>query len=163
MSSPDFKTVWIAAAVALPVPLLAGAGVALLVSPPEFAGSEGWSKVWGEGRMVALYGITWLAAFVATLLSGWLGGGDSAQRPAARVVEQEDANDDREEGTVKWFNANKGFGFITRSTGEDIFVHFRAIRGRGHRVLKQGQVVRFQITHSEKGLQADDVSVVRQA
>ncbi|PID44690.1 MAG: cold-shock protein [Proteobacteria bacterium] len=71
-----------------------------------------------------------------------------------------DANDNREQGTVKWFNVNKGFGFITRSNGEDIFVHFRSIRGRGHRSLKQGQAVRFDISEGEKGLQADNVCII---
>lgn len=63
----------------------------------------------------------------------------------------------RETGTVKWFNTSKGFGFISRDTGEDIFVHFRAIRGEGHRVLAEGQRVEFSVTHREKGLQAEDV------
>lgn len=63
----------------------------------------------------------------------------------------------RETGTVKWFNTSKGFGFICRDTGEDIFVHFRAIRGEGHRVLAEGQRVEFSVTHREKGLQAEDV------
>ncbi|WP_028238513.1 cold-shock protein [Stutzerimonas azotifigens] len=63
----------------------------------------------------------------------------------------------RETGTVKWFNTSKGFGFISRDSGEDIFVHFRAIRGEGHRVLAEGQRVEFSVTQREKGLQAEDV------
>lgn len=47
----------------------------------------------------------------------------------------------REQGTVKWFNDSKGFGFIQRATGEDVFVHFRAILGEGYRSLKEGQAV----------------------
>lgn len=68
-------------------------------------------------------------------------------------------NDDnaREMGTVKWFNTSKGFGFISRDQGEDVFVHFRAIRGEGHRVLLEGQRVEFVVAHREKGLQAEDV------
>ncbi|MBP0048426.1 cold-shock protein [Marinobacterium sp. AK62] len=61
---------------------------------------------------------------------------------------------------VKWFNVSKGFGFITRDNGDDVFVHFRNIRGRGHRSLNEGQKVRFNVRESEKGLQAEDVSVV---
>lgn len=61
-------------------------------------------------------------------------------------------------GTVKWFNAAKGFGFITRENGEDIFVHFRSIQGKGHRSLGEGQTVIFSVTEGEKGLQAVDVS-----
>lgn len=63
----------------------------------------------------------------------------------------------RETGTVKWFNTSKGFGFISRDMGEDIFVHFRAIRGEGHRVLVEGQRVEFSVMQRDKGLQAEDV------
>lgn len=63
----------------------------------------------------------------------------------------------REAGTVKWFNTSKGFGFISRDQGDDVFVHFRAIRGEGHRVLEEGQRVEFIVAHREKGLQAEDV------
>lgn len=66
----------------------------------------------------------------------------------------------REAGQVKWFNASKGFGFITRDSGEDIFVHFRSIRGEGHRVLKDGQRVEFSVSVGDKGLQADDVMAI---
>ena len=65
----------------------------------------------------------------------------------------------REFGLVKWFNASKGFGFITRENGDDIFVHFRSIRGDGHRVLRDGQRVEFSVSMGDKGLQADDVAV----
>ncbi|WP_281274426.1 cold-shock protein [Halomonas nitroreducens] len=74
------------------------------------------------------------------------------------LAEVED--DDREIGEVKWFNVNKGYGFITRDSGEDVFVHFRAIRGRGHRTLAEGQKVRYHVSRNERGLQADDVTVI---
>lgn len=64
---------------------------------------------------------------------------------------------EREMGTVKWFNTSKGFGFISRDSGDDVFVHFRAIRGEGHRVLTEGQRVEFSIMMRDKGLQAEDV------
>ena len=70
--------------------------------------------------------------------------------------------DDREDGQVKWFNVSKGFGFVTRENGEDVFVHFRSIRGRGHRSLQEGQRVRFGVVESSKGLQAEDVTIIRQ-
>lgn len=66
--------------------------------------------------------------------------------------------DGREQGTVKWFNAAKGFGFITRENGEDIFVHFRSIQGKGHRSLGEGQAVIFGVAEGDKGLQAVDVT-----
>lgn len=65
---------------------------------------------------------------------------------------------EREVGTVKWFNDAKGYGFIQRSTGADVFVHFRAIRGDGHRSLDEGQQVEFAVTEGQKGLQAEDVA-----
>lgn len=77
-----------------------------------------------------------------------------------RVSLVEDEDDDREVGEVKWFNVNKGYGFITRDDGEDVFVHFRAIRGRGHRTLAEGQKVRYYVVQNDRGLQADDVTVI---
>jgi len=60
-------------------------------------------------------------------------------------------------GTVKWFNKNKGYGFIAREGGEGVFVHFSAIQGEGYRNLEEGQKVEFSITQGPKGLQAADV------
>jgi CspA family cold shock protein len=62
-----------------------------------------------------------------------------------------------EQGTVKWFNDAKGFGFISRSTGEDVFVHFSAIQSNGFRSLKEGQAVQFVVKQGPKGLQAEQV------
>ena len=66
----------------------------------------------------------------------------------------------RETGKVKWFDNAKGYGFIQRVQGEDVFVHFRAIRGEGYRTLQEGQTVSFNVVQGQKGLQAEDVSVV---
>ena len=67
----------------------------------------------------------------------------------------------RKKGTVKWFNNSKGYGFISVDDGEgDVFVHFRAIRGDGYRSLEEGQRVEFSVAQGQKGLQAEDVSVV---
>ena len=63
----------------------------------------------------------------------------------------------RESGTVKWFSDVKGFGFISRENGEDVFVHFRAIQIQGFKSLKGGQKVSFTVVQGEKGLQADAV------
>jgi CspA family cold shock protein len=63
----------------------------------------------------------------------------------------------REQGLVKWFNATKGFGFVTRAQGDDVFVHYRSIRGEGHRTLREGQQVEFVVVKGDKGLQAEDV------
>jgi len=68
--------------------------------------------------------------------------------------------EERETGTVKWFNASKGYGFIERADGPDVFVHFSAIRGDGFRSLQEGQRVEFSIEQGPKGLQAIDVNVL---
>ncbi|AEM51986.1 MULTISPECIES: cold-shock protein [Stenotrophomonas] len=67
---------------------------------------------------------------------------------------------ERETGTVKWFNDAKGFGFISRQNGEDVFVHFRAIETQGFKSLKEGQSVTFEVVQGQKGLQADKVQPV---
>ncbi|HBC56821.1 MAG TPA: cold-shock protein [Gammaproteobacteria bacterium] len=64
----------------------------------------------------------------------------------------------REKGVVKWFNNSKGYGFITRDQGEDVFVHYRSIQGDGFRSLAEGQKVSFSVTKGDKGWQAEDVS-----
>ena len=70
------------------------------------------------------------------------------------------SEDDFEEGAVKWFNTKKGYGFITRDQGDDIFVHFRNIKGQGRRSLTDGERVTFVVTEGDKGLQADHVSPI---
>ena len=67
---------------------------------------------------------------------------------------------ERETGTVKWFNDSKGYGFIAREGGDDVFVHFSGIRGEGFRSLDEGQKVEFTVVEGQKGPQAQDVVVV---
>ena len=69
--------------------------------------------------------------------------------------------EERETGTVKWFNATKGYGFITRDSGGDVFVHYSAISSNGYRTLEEGQRVEYVLIEGKKGLQAQDVSVVQ--
>ena len=64
------------------------------------------------------------------------------------------------QGTVKWFNADKGYGFIAVEGGKDVFVHFSAISGSGYRILEEGQQVEFDITQGQKGPQAENVKVI---
>ena len=66
----------------------------------------------------------------------------------------------REKGTVKWFNAAKGFGFIQRESGEDVFVHFSAIQSNGYKSLDEGARVEFEVTQGPKGLQASNVAMI---
>ncbi len=65
-----------------------------------------------------------------------------------------------EQGTVKWFNDAKGFGFISRDSGDDVFVHHSAIQSNGFRTLQEGQRVQFNVTKGPKGLQADSVQAL---
>jgi CspA family cold shock protein len=66
----------------------------------------------------------------------------------------------KEKGTVKWFNAAKGYGFIQRSSGDDVFVHFSAIQANGYRSLDEGSEVEFEVKQGPKGLQAENVARV---
>ena len=94
--------------------------------------------------------ISFISILVASIITSKLS--TSSSNKAIKV------GSGRESGTVKWFNAAKGFGFITRENGEDIFVHFRSIQGKGHRSLGEGQTVIFEVAESDKGLQAVEVS-----
>lgn len=66
----------------------------------------------------------------------------------------------REQGKVKWFNDQKGFGFIQRASGEDVFVHHKAIQQEGFKSLQEGQVVEFEVKKGPKGLQAENVTKI---
>lgn len=63
-------------------------------------------------------------------------------------------------GTVKWFNSDKGFGFLEQENGDDVFVHFSNIVGSGHKSLNEGQRVSFDVTQGQKGLQAENVTPI---
>ena len=65
-----------------------------------------------------------------------------------------------ETGTVKWFNSSKGYGFISREQGEDVFVHYRAIEGEGYKSLEEGDKVQYNVEEGAKGLQATQVSKI---
>lgn len=65
-----------------------------------------------------------------------------------------------EKGKVKWFNNAKGYGFIERENGEDVFVHYTAIAGEGYKSLDEGQAVQFEVVEGKKGLQATNVSKI---
>ena len=65
----------------------------------------------------------------------------------------------RQSGVVKWFNDEKGYGFITPQSGDDLFVHFKAIQADGFKTLKEGQAVTFVATRGQKGMQAEEVQL----
>jgi len=170
------KAIRLSLMIAIPAPLVL---FTLLSVTPQFltALSAGnLVEALGSRGGVAAY----IIAFIVFAATGILAAIVSNRQPATTAQNQapraashtnnqfdddEDDFDDStpegdEEGTVKWFNVKKGFGFIVRDNGDEIFVHFRAIRGRGRRVLRQGQMVRFNVVEADKGLQADNVSTL---
>jgi len=116
----------------------------------------------GVDNYVGVLAVAFVTLLIATSVAA------SSAKPSAAPgdaeAEDEDYPDDdaegREQGTVKFFNVKEGWGFITRSEGDDVFVHFRNIRGRGHRSLNEGQRVSFSVGTTDKGLQAEDVAVM---
>ena len=106
-------------------------------------------------------GIFILAAliFAANIISALVSSNALSEKSTNNQEKSTKSDKNRESGTVKWFNTSKGFGFITRDNGDDVFVHFRSIRGQGHRTLFEGQRVEFNITEGDKGLQAEDVAI----
>jgi len=111
--------------------------------------------------------ISLLLLFIATsLVSQFVAGvsaGTSSSKSKSKsqnnsTSESSYSSSDHELGTVKWFNVRKGYGFITRDAGDDVFVHFRNIEGKGRRAIEEGQRVSFVVTNGDKGLQADEVS-----
>ena len=75
-------------------------------------------------------------------------------------IQKKDECNTMEQGTVKWFNDAKGYGFISRQNGEDVFVHYSAIQNEGFRSLKEGQAVQFNVVKGPKGWQAENVTAV---
>ena len=99
----------------------------------------------------------------------WVGSPRTAGRRAAdwryrlkkrNITERGASKLAREQGVVKWFNASKGYGFIQRQSGEDVFVHFSAIQMDGYKSLNEGQLVEFEVRQGPKGFQAENVSKV---
>jgi CspA family cold shock protein len=88
---------------------------------------------------------------------------DSCLQPSDSPAQHQDLRINKnqmEQGTVKWFNDAKGFGFISRQNGEDVFVHFSAIQSNGFRSLQEGQAVSFDVKRGAKGWQAENVQVL---
>ncbi|MAK92890.1 MAG: cold-shock protein [Oleibacter sp.] len=137
------------------------AGLVAVVLPKVVTGLQVEGSVMAiEGMKMFLFLVA-VFGFVISIVSVQLSPSRRRRfRNSGTVVEQ-DVEDGRERGVVKWFNVKKGFGFITWDEGEDVFVHFRSIRGQGHRSLTEGQRVKFTVVRGQKGPQAEDVSAVR--
>ena len=111
--------------------------------------------------MVLVLAILAVLTFVFSFVSAQLVPARRRRQRSSGTMVESDVEDGRERGVVKWFNVKKGFGFITWDEGEDVFVHFRSIRGQGHRSLNEGQRVKFSVVRGDKGPQAEDVSAIR--
>ncbi len=121
------------------------------------------TKISTLSGLPALLISSFLALVIMQLLQSIKTGTAASRKPAKTASSQSasvQSDPNRESGTVKWFDSNKGYGFITRSMGEDIFVHFRSIKGNGYRSLYEGQAVEFLVTEGSKGPQAEDIQIV---
>ncbi|AOY88224.1 cold-shock protein [Marinobacter salinus] len=169
------KAILVAILIAIPAPLVLALLLSFTPEPLRLIASGEFVEALGSNRGIAAYIIAFIIfGFVGFLTVALSGKQQAAKRTTNRAARAQDDNyqddDDGdydenspegdEEGTVKWFNVKKGFGFIVRDSGDEVFVHFRAIRGRGRRVLRQGQLVRFNVVEADKGLQADNVSIL---
>jgi cold shock protein len=175
MRNPS-KAILFALLIAIPAPLVLALLLSFTPEPLRLIAAGQLVEALGSTRGIAAYIITLIVFGVAGFLAIALSvkkpaEKQSTSRPSNRAPSQSYNDDDDdgydesspegdEEGTVKWFNVKKGFGFIVRDSGDEVFVHFRAIRGRGRRVLRQGQLVRFNVVEADKGLQADNVSIL---
>lgn len=133
--------------------------IAFLVAIPSPFLIEALSGIGESNANVTTFAAIYLLAFIGCVIMGLTHSANSKVKPPRKPVSRSGAPDNREQGTVKWFNVTKGFGFITRDSGEDVFVHYRSVQGNGRRTLKEGQRVRFNVVEGDKGLQAEDVSV----
>lgn len=181
------KAILVALLIAIPAPLVLALLLSFTPEPLRLLAVGEFVEALGSTRGIAAYIITFIvfgiAGFLAVAISAKQqparstsqrgsspSRNQSSDRSSNKSSNQNYSDDDEgyddnspegdEEGTVKWFNVKKGFGFIVRESGDEIFVHFRAIRGSGRRVLRQGQLVRFSVVDADKGLQADNVSIL---
>lgn len=176
------KAILVALLIAIPAPLVLALLLSFTPEPLRLIAIGEFVEALGSSRGIAAYVIT----FIVFGITGFIAVAVAAKQHPTRSAPQRSSspsrsqsssqgyassdNDDAdydddspegdEEGTVKWFNVKKGFGFIVRDSGDEVFVHFRAIRGSGRRVLRQGQLVRFSVVDADKGLQADNVSIL---
>lgn len=117
----------------------------------------------GQFPDVALLGTFTVATVATAIVVGLVPASRDVSASPRQAAAKPGRAGSREQGTVKWFNSAKGFGFITRDDGDEIFVHFRSIRGEGRRSLQDGQRVAFNTASSNKGPQAEDVEILGKA
>jgi CspA family cold shock protein len=170
MQNTWLKKVLVCVLLAIPTPALMATLFALAGGSKIFGFVQATAAVSTENPMAVFlqqpdaivgYLVASLVVFVVLLVAATVLNQPRYKRRGTGTLVEQDTDDGRERGAVKWFNVKKGFGFITRDNGDDVFVHFRSIRGSGHRSLSEGQGVKFSVVDGQKGLQAEDVSVVR--
>jgi len=170
MQNTWFKKILVCLLMAIPTPALMATIFTLVGGNTIFGFVQANAAVSLENPMavflqqpgaITAYLVTALVAFVLLFVVATILNQPRYKRRGTGTLVESDTDDGRERGAVKWFNVKKGFGFITRDNGDDVFVHFRSIRGSGHRSLSEGQGVKFSVVDGQKGLQAEDVSVVR--
>ncbi|MEX2474985.1 cold-shock protein [Marinobacter sp.] len=169
------KAILVALLIAIPAPLILAILLSFTPEPLRLIAAGQTLEALGSTRGIVAYIIALVLFGIAGFLTVAIAARQSGQRsrpaqprqasqPSQNYDDEDDFDDTSpegdEEGSVKWFNVKKGFGFIVRDNGDEVFVHFRAIRGRGRRVLRQGQLVRFNVVEADKGLQADNVSIL---
>jgi CspA family cold shock protein len=101
--------------------------------------------------------IAFAVACVVSAVAARAGGAAVSAEAGGDYYPADEDDGTRVQGSVKWFNVSKGYGFITLDDGDEIFVHFRSIRGEGRRSLRDGQRVSLRVAQSDKGPQAEDV------
>jgi len=170
MQNTLFKKVLVCVLLAFPTPALMATLFALVGGDKIFGFAQQAAAASTENPMAVFlqqdgaalaYLVSVLVVFVVLYVAASVLNQPRYKRRGTGTLVESDVDDGRERGMVKWFNVKKGFGFITRDNGDDVFVHFRSIRGSGHRSLSEGQAVKFSVVDGQKGLQAEDVSVVR--
>ena len=129
--------------------------VITIIVYPALVAINGGNFVPASAENYISLAILFIGIYVSTI-----GTYSSSSSPASRKAVSKKASDDSEEGSVKWFNVKKGYGFITRDQGDDVFVHYRNLEGKGRRSIAEGQRVSFIVVDGDKGLQAEEVEAI---
>lgn len=134
--------------------ILSATLAAIAAASIEFISNPDSNAIINPVSFVMIFIATALGAFISPIIK------PSVSTPSSKSSDKSSGRKGREIGTVKWFNVSKGYGFVTRASGEEIFVHFRSISGNGRKVLREGQKIEFSVVDGDKGPQAEDVDIV---
>ena len=135
--------------------------VIAIITYLALAAVNGESFIPASASNLITLAILFIGIFASTVLSSGSGSKTSSAKPSkASGGSTKSSSDGSEEGSVKWFNVKKGYGFITRDQGDDVFVHYRNLEGKGRRSIAEGQRVSFFVVDGDKGLQAEEVEAI---